>query len=68
MSLRWPFLCLQKNRTSPNFSQPELARVPNFSYLRESSQDIPRIMFKSYTSFYFISIYRIVGYIRVGDS
>ena len=50
MSLRWPFLCLQKNRTSPNFSQPELARVPNFSYLRESSQDIPRIMFKSYTS------------------
>ena len=50
MSLRWPFLCLQKNRTSPNFSQPELARVTNFSYLRESSQDIPRIMFKSYTS------------------
>ena len=50
MSLRWPFLCLQKNRTSPNFSQPKLARVPNFSYLRESSQDIPKIMFKGYTS------------------
>ena len=44
------FLCLQKNGASPNFSQPELARLPNFLYLRESSQDIPKIMFKSYTS------------------
>lgn len=48
--LRWLFLCLQKNRASPNFAQSGLARLPNFSYLRESSQDIPRIMFKSYTS------------------
>ena len=44
------FLCLQKNGASPNFSQPELARLPNFLYLRESSQDIPKIMFKGYTS------------------
>ena len=41
---------LQKNGANPNFSQPELARLPNFLYLRESSQDIPKIMFKSYTS------------------
>ena len=43
-------MCLQKNRASPNFAQSELARLPNFLYLRESSQDIPKIMFKSYTS------------------
>lgn len=41
---------LQKNGANPNFSQPELARLPNFLYLRESSQDIPKIMFKGYTS------------------
>ena len=44
------FLYLQKNGANPNFSQPELARLPNFLYLRESSQDIPKIMFKGYTS------------------
>ncbi|RGR49272.1 hypothetical protein DWY45_17070, partial [Phocaeicola plebeius] len=27
-----------------------LPRLPNFLYLRESSQDIPKIMFKNYTS------------------
>ena len=43
-------MCLQKNRASPNFAQSELARLPIFLYLRESSQDIPKIMFKSYTS------------------
>ena len=32
-NLRWPFLCLQKNRASPNFAQSGLARLPNFSYL-----------------------------------
>ena len=48
--MRRPFLCLQKNRASPNFAQSELARLPNFLYLRESSQDIPKIMFKNYTS------------------
>ena len=37
-SLRWPFLCLQKNQASSNFAQPELARLPNFLYLRESNQ------------------------------
>ena len=47
--MRRPFLCLQKCR-SPNFAQSELARLPNFLYLRESSQDIPKIMFKNYTS------------------
>ena len=49
-TLRWPFLCPQKNRASPNFAKPELARFPIFLYLRESSLDIPKIMFKSYTS------------------
>ena len=48
--MRRPFLYLQKNRASPNFAQSELARLPNFLYLRESSQNIPKIMFKSYTS------------------
>ena len=48
--MRRPFLCLQKNRASPNFAQSELARLPNFLYLRESSQDISKIMFKNYTS------------------
>ena len=32
------FLCLQKNGASPNFAQPELARLPIFLYLRESVQ------------------------------
>ena len=50
LKMRRLFLCLQKNRASPNFAQSELARLPNFLYLRESSQDIPKIMFKSYTS------------------
>ena len=27
--MRRPFLCLQKNRASPNFAQSELARLPN---------------------------------------
>ena len=45
--MRWLFLCLQKNRASPNFAQSEFARLPNFLYLRESSQDIPKIMFKN---------------------
>ena len=36
--MRRPFLCLQKNRASPNFAQSELARLPNFLHLRESSQ------------------------------
>ena len=49
------FLCLQKNRASPNFAQSELARLPNFLYLRESSQDIPKIMFKSYTCLLYTS-------------
>ena len=31
------FLCLQKNRASPNFTKSELARFPNFLYLRESN-------------------------------
>ena len=44
------FFVSSKNRASPNFAQPELARLPYFLYLRESSQDIPKIMFKSYTS------------------
>lgn len=44
--MRWPLLCLQKNRASPNFAQPELTRLFNFLCLRESNQ----IMFKSYTS------------------
>ena len=44
------FFVSAKNRASPNFAQSELARLPNFLYLRESSQDIPKIMFKSYTS------------------
>ena len=44
------FFVSAKNRVSPNFAQPELARLPNFLYLRESNQDIPKIMFKSYTS------------------
>ena len=45
------FFCVRKkNRASPNFAKPELARFPNFLYLRESSLDIPKIMFKSYTS------------------
>ena len=44
------FFVSAKNRVSPNFAQPELAHLPNFLYLRASSQDIPKIMFKSYTS------------------
>ncbi len=48
--MRRPFFVFAKNRASPNFAQSELARLPNFLYLRESSQDIPKIMFKSYTS------------------
>ena len=44
------FFVSAKNRVSPNFAQPELAHLPNFLYLRESNQDIPKIMFKSYTS------------------
>ena len=36
--MRWPFLCLQKNRASPNFAQSELARLPNFLYLNVSSK------------------------------
>ena len=31
--LRWLFLCLQKNRASPNFAQSGLARLPNFRIL-----------------------------------
>ena len=43
-------MCPQKNKASPNFAKSELASLPNFLYLRESNQDIPKIMFKSYTS------------------
>ena len=32
------FVSAKKNRASPNFAQPELARLPNFLYLRESSK------------------------------
>ena len=44
------FFVSAKNRASPNFAQSELARLPKFLYLRESSQYIPKIMFKNYTS------------------
>ena len=44
------FFVPAKKRINLNFAQPELARLPNFLYLRESNQDIPKIMFKSYTS------------------
>ena len=44
------FFVSAKNRVSPTFAQPELAHLPIFLYLRASSQDIPKIMFKSYTS------------------
>ena len=43
------FFVSAKNRASPNFAQSELA-LPKFLYLRESSQYIPKIMFKNYTS------------------
>ena len=41
------FFVSAKNRASPNFAQSELARLPKFLYLRESSQYIPKIMFKN---------------------
>ena len=44
------FFVSAKNRVSPNFAQPELAHLPNFLYLSESSHDIPKIMFKGFTS------------------
>ena len=36
-TLRWPFCVCKKNRASPNFTKSELARFPNFLYLRESN-------------------------------
>ena len=32
------FCACKKNGASPNYAQPELARLPNFLYLRESVQ------------------------------
>ena len=43
------FFVSAKKRTNLNFAQPELARFPNFLYLRKQVR-IPKIMFKSYTS------------------
>ena len=42
------FFVSAKKRTNLNFAQPELARFPNFLYLRKQVR-IPKIMFKSYT-------------------
>ena len=44
------FFVSSKNKASPNLAKSELASLPNFLYLKESNQDIPKIMFKNYTS------------------
>ena len=54
LSAKSSLICLfcvcKKNRASPNFAQSELARLPNFLYLRESSQDIPSFLRTSISS------------------